>query len=169
VSIIAPTPDQVLELPSQVDRTVPPEFIDENGHMNIGRYLELGGTALWQRCLHELGMPQEYITVRGLSTFTAEHHLTYLSEILEGEQVSVHVRLVERSAKVLHALSLVVNRSQQRLACVLEATQVHMDLTTRRPTPFPDDVAELIDAGLKRDDLPWAAPVTGSMGIRRSS
>lgn len=169
MSIIAPTYDQVVELPSQVDLTVPPEFIDENSHVNIGRYLELGGTALWQRCLHDLGMPEDYITARGLSTFTAEHHLTYLSEILEREQVSVHVRLVDRSDKVLHALSLIVNRTQRRLACVMETTVVHVDMTTRRPAPFPDDVAELIDAGLKRDDLAWPAPVTGSMGIRRTS
>lgn len=169
MSIIAPTYDQVLELPAQVDRTVPPEFIDENGHMNIGRYLELGGRALWQRCLTELGMPEDYITVRGFSTFTAEHHLTYLSEILEGEHTSVHTRLVDRSDKVLHAVSLIANRTQERLACVMESTIVHMDMTRRRPTAFPEDVVGLLDAGLKRDDLPWPAPVTGSMGIRRSA
>jgi acyl-CoA thioester hydrolase len=168
VSIIAPTYDQVLDLPATLVRTVPADFIDENGHMNIGRYLELGGTALWRRCQDELGMPADYITTRGLSTFTAEHHLTYVSEMLEGEEASVHVRLVERSAMVLHAVSIIVNTTQQRLACVMESTTVHMDMTLRRPAPFPDDVAALLDAGLKADDMAWPAPVSGSMGVRRS-
>lgn len=167
MSTSLPTYEQVLELAAPIDRTVPPEFIDENGHMNIGRYLELGGTALWQRCQIELGMPEDYIATRGMSTFTAEHHLTYYAEILEGERVSVHPRLIARSDKVLHTATMILNRTRQQLACVVEATLVHMDMTARRPTPFPDDVADLADAALKADDLAWAAPLSGSMGVRR--
>ena len=168
MSIPLPTYDQVLELPSSFDISVPTDYIDTNGHMNIGRYLEVGGTGLWRRCQRELGMPEGYIEARGLSTFTAEHHLTYHSEMLEGEVLSVHVRLVARSDKVLHALSLIVNQTQRRLACTVEATLVHMDMTARRPAAFPDDVAALIDVALKADDVEWPAPVCGAMGVRRS-
>ncbi|WP_162891038.1 thioesterase family protein [Aeromicrobium sp. A1-2] len=165
-----PTYDQIRELPAQLVRSVPLEFIDDNGHMNIGRYLELGGTALWGRCQREFGMPEDYIATRGMSTFTVEHHLMYLSEMLEGEEASVHVRLIARTDKALHSVSLIVNESQRRLACVMEATLVHMNMTERRPTPFPDDVTVLLDAALERDnDLAWPAPLSGSMGVRRSA
>ncbi|MGA8988610.1 thioesterase family protein [Aeromicrobium sp.] len=164
-----PTYDQIRQIPAHLERSVPAEFIDENGHMNIGRYLQLGGTALWDRCQRELGMPEDYIAARGLSTFTVEHHLTYLSEMIEGEKISVHVRLIARSDKALHSVSLIVNESQRRLACVMEATLVHMDMTTRRPTPFPDDVRDLLDSALKQDDVAWPAPLSGSMGVRRSA
>lgn len=167
MSITVPTYDQVDQLPRHLERVVPPEYIDENGHMNIGHYLGLGGTALWQRCQGELGMPKDYIATRGLSTFTAEHHLTYHSELLEGQDVSVRVRLVARSAKVLHAVCLVVNETDRRLACTMETIMVHMDMTQRRPADFPDDVAALIDAGLEADDRPWPAPLCGTMGVRR--
>jgi acyl-CoA thioester hydrolase len=167
VSTSFPTFDQVLELPAQIVRHVPAEYIDENGHMNIGRYLLLGGSALWQRCIDELGMPESYIADRGLSTFTAEHHLTYYAEILEGEEVSVHVRLIDRSDKTFHAISLIVNRDRQQVACVVEAMLVHMDMTTRRPTDFPDDVAALLDAALTSDAVEWPAPLSGSIGVRR--
>jgi acyl-CoA thioester hydrolase len=163
-----PTYEQVLELAAQKLRTVPPEYIDENGHMNIGRYFELGGHAAWERCLHDLGMDENYIPDRGLSSFTAEHHLRYFAEILEGEELSVHVRLIDRSTKVLHGTSLIVNRSRRLLACTMEFTIVHIDMATRRPVPFPDDVAVLLDAALKTDDLAWPAPVCGAMGVRRS-
>jgi acyl-CoA thioester hydrolase len=36
-----PSYDQVLELPAVITRPVPPEYLDENDHMNIGRYLEV--------------------------------------------------------------------------------------------------------------------------------
>lgn len=158
-----------MQLPAQIDRTVPSEYIDENGHMNIGRYLELGAVGLWERCKNDLGMPAGYVRERQLSNFTAEHHLRYVAEILQGERLSVHVRLVERSDKALHALSLIVNRSREQVACVMETILVHVDMQTRRPTSFPDDVAPLIDAGLALDDVEWPAPLSGAMGVRRRS
>lgn len=161
-----PTYDQVLELPAQILRVVPEEYIDENGHMNIGRYLELGGSALWERSQRELGMPETYISDRGFSTFTAEHHLTYYAEVLAGEEVSVHVRLLDRSAKTFHAVSLILNRSRQQVACAVETMIVHMDMSNRRPTDFPDDVAALLDAALVADVVDWPAPLSGSMGVR---
>ncbi len=160
----------MLELPAQIERTVPAEYIDENGHVNIGRYLELGGKGLWKRFQSELGMPDSYISERRLSTFTAEHHIRYYSEILQGEDVSVHVRLLERSSRAAHAMSFIVNRTHRRLACTVEVSIVHVDMVHRRPTEFPDDVAELMDAALKTEtELDWPAPVCGTMGARRPS
>lgn len=167
MSTLLPTVQQVDELPATQTRRVPAEYIDENGHMNIGRYLEVGGMALWDRCKSDLGMREDYISTRGLSTFTAEHHLTYYAEALEGEELSAHVRFIERSDKVLHAMTLIVNRTRQQLACTVEATLVHMDMVCRAPVAFPDDIAALVDAALKADDLGWPAPVCGSMGVRR--
>lgn len=167
VSNDAPTYDQITELPTQTAMAVPPSFIDENSHMNIGRYLELGGEGMWRRCQGDLGMPPTYIAERGFSTFTAEHHIQYFAEVLEGEEVSVHVRLIGRSDKVLHMAALIANRTQQQFSCMVEATIVHIDMRTRRPTPFPDDVADLIDTAIKSDDRDWALPLSGSMGVRR--
>lgn len=167
VPLVLATYHQITELPAQIVMTVPPEFIDENDHMNIGRYLELGGEGLWKRCQSDLGMPENYIAERGLSTFTAEHHIQYFAEVLEGEEVGVHVRLIGRSDKVLHMAALITNRTKEQFACLVEATIVHIDMSTRRPTPFPADVADLIDAGITSDDLGWPLPLSGSMGVRR--
>ena len=163
----APTYDQITELPAQTALTVPSSFIDENGHMNIGRYLEVGGEGMWRRTQRDLGMPDTYITERGFSTFTAEHHIQYFAEILEGEEVSVHVRLIERSDKVLHMAALIANRTKQQFSSMVEATVVHIDMSTRRPTPYPADIAELLDAAIKSDDRTWRLPLSGSMGVRR--
>lgn len=169
VSIPLPTYDQVLELPAQRTQAVPPEFIDVNGHMNIGRYLQLGAEGVWVRCSEDFAMGEDYIPERGLSNFTAEHHIRYLAEVLEGEEVSTHVRLLSRSDKVIHAMALILNRSRQRLACTVEVTLLHVDMAGRRAVRFPDDIAPRLDAALKADDLDWPAPVCGSMGPNRPS
>ncbi|MGZ5388887.1 MAG: thioesterase family protein, partial [Aeromicrobium sp.] len=116
---IIPTVEQVDEIPAATEQKVPQEYIDENNHMNIQHYLVLGATALGTRC-DELGLGQDYIDSRRLTVFTAEHHIRYYSELLLGQELSVHVRILERSAKVIHAMSFLVNRSDNLLACTLE-------------------------------------------------
>lgn len=164
---IIPTVEQVDEIPAATEQKVPQEYIDENNHMNIQHYLVLGATALGTRC-DELGLGQDYIDFRRLTVFTAEHHLRYYSELLLGQELSVHVRMLERSSKVIHAMSFLVNRSDNLLACTLEVTLVHVGMDTRRPVDFPEDIADRVDAAIKdQSQLSWPAPVCGVMGVRR--
>jgi len=162
-----PTLDEVLQLPATREGTVPPEYLDENDHMNIGRYLEEASLGLWRLTI-ELGMGPEYIEQRRQTTFTAEHHLSYLSELRLGDAISVHPRLLERSDKVLHTITFVVDRTRGRVAATCEATLVHVGFDTRRPEPFPGDVLPDLDAEIARSQaLDWAAPVCGVMGVRK--
>ncbi|GAA1743052.1 thioesterase family protein [Aeromicrobium alkaliterrae] len=161
-----PSYEQVAALPVTLRQVVPPEFIDQNGHMNIQHYLVLGATGV-ASLYRELGMSDDYIGRRGLSTFTAEHHLRYVGEIREGADVSVRVLVVDRGGKAFHVLSLIVDETQERLACVMETALVHMDMSTRRPSPIPDDIAALIDAVAERDRPDWDLPLSGSIGVRR--
>jgi acyl-CoA thioester hydrolase len=162
-----PTYDQVRQLPETSRRTVPVEFLDENDHMNIGRYLEVAAQAVW---LHygALGMGEAYIDERRLTTFTAEHHLRYLAELRLGDELSVHVRSLERSSKVLHNMAFVLDRTHERLAFTYEDTLVHVGMDSRRPVALPDDIAARLDTALADGAaLDWEAPVCGVMGVRR--
>ena len=162
-----PTLDQVLDLPAVRSTTVPPAYLDENEHMNIGRYLEEAASGLWQRTI-ELGMGPEYLEQRRLTTFTAEHHIVYAAELRLGDELSVHPRLLARSDKVFHSITFVADRTHGRVAAWCEATNVHVGLDSRRPEPFPDDIAAALDAEVARSEaLGWAAPVCGVMGVRR--
>lgn len=167
VHVIAlPSYDQVLDLPAVIKLEVPPEYLDENEHMNIGRYLEVSSRAFWERTT-ELGMGQRYIDERRLTTFTVEQHLRYFSELRLDEAISVHVRMMERSDKAVHSMAFVLDSTNQRLAFTMEVTIVHVGMDTRRPEDFPDDVAKSLDAEIADHALDWAVPVCGSMGIRR--
>ncbi len=162
-----PSYEQVAALPTVREHVVGPEHLDENRHMNIGHYFAFGGEAMWRRNGLDLGMPGSYITDRGLTTFTAEQHLRYLAESVEGDRLGVAVVIVDRSAKVMHGAALVVNHTRRALACVMEAVTVHVDFSSRRPVPFPDDVAALLDAAIEADRVDWALPLSGGLGVRR--
>ena len=162
-----PTYDQITQLPVRVEQVVPQEFIDENGHMNIRHYFDAASHALWYLNI-ALGMDESYNADRGLSLFTVEQHLRYFSEMNLGDRFTVHGRLLERSGKVLHGMAFVVSPDSQSLACTFEATYIHVSMTTRRSVPIPDDLAARFDAEIARgDELGWAAPVCGAMGVHR--
>lgn len=162
-----PSVEQILELPVSMSREVPPEYLDENLHMNISHYLVLTSDAVIDRCA-ELGMGQSYIDDRRLTTFTAEHHIRYYNELRLGQKLSVHIRLLERSSKALHAMAFLLNRSSESLACTLEATLVHVGMDTRRPVDYPEDIAARLDTEIESTTgLNWVAPTCGAMGIRK--
>ncbi len=163
-----PTTTQVREVPATSSFEVTDDLIDENGHMNIGHYFQRGARAMWMR-LRELGVTDDYLQVRRLSFFTAEHHLRYLGEVRLGDRVTVHPQLLERSAKVAHAMVYLVDDTHDRLSCLMEISFVHVSMDDRRAVPVAADVAEALDAEIASvTGLGWAAPVTGVMGVRRS-
>lgn len=162
-----PTTDEVLQIQPVWKDEVHPDWIDANGHMNIRHYFDLGGQSTQQVC-QALGIDDAYRAERRLGVFTAEHHLTYLREMQLGTPITVHVRTLERSAKVGHMLALIMDRSQDRLACIFETVLVHVDLDSRRGTDFPEDVAAAYDRAVAHDQATasWPAPVCGILGPR---
>jgi acyl-CoA thioester hydrolase len=162
-----PTYDQLIEVPATFDRVVPEEFIDENGHMNIGDYFRLCSHALWNATI-EAGLGDDYIAEHQQSLFTVEQHMRYYGELRLGQRFTVHTRLLERSARAVHGMSFVVDQEKRALACTQEATLVHVSTATRSTVDLPDDVARALDTQIATGNaLGWAAPVCGSMGIRR--
>jgi acyl-CoA thioester hydrolase len=162
-----PTYAQALDLPASFDQPVTGEFIDENGHMNIGDYFRLGSWAPWLR-LAELGMDESYIPARGMSFFTVEHNIRYVGELLLGERFSVHAGFVGRTAKALHAVGIIADREHERVACVMEVMYVHISMTDRRATPIPDDLCATIDSETGADGREWLRDGDHALTLRRS-
>jgi acyl-CoA thioester hydrolase len=151
-------------LPAHQRLVVPPEFEDHNGHMNIAHYLT---TTSWgvQHAFHAWGVPESWMGEARVGTFSAEHHLTYLGEVHVGAEVSVRVRCVARSARGLHVVGYLLDDTHRTLAYVMELLTLHVDLTTRRTRPWPDDVAAGLDRAVAAHAvLDW--PVTGCLAVR---
>lgn len=147
-----PSYAQSLTLPLVHSQSVPQEWIDENGHMNIGHYFSLGSRGTW-RNLQAAGMGEDYIETRGFSFFTVAHHVEYLSELRLGQPLEVRAGIVERNEKVARSLSTILDPESERVACVLEVKVVHIDMGSRRVVAMPEDMAAGIDADVATH--PW--------------
>lgn len=163
-----PTAVQVRQLPALVKATVQSEWIDVNGHMNIRHYLELNASGTTVLCEDILGIDDEYRANRRMGVFTAEHHLRYFSELRVGEQLSVHVRVLERSEKVVHMIGLLVDDTNDCLSNTLEITLVNVNMDSRSAVSMPEDIAAGFDRFINDSNaLDWPAPSCGVMGVRR--
>lgn len=161
-----PSTDEILQIEPAWKDEVHPDWIDVNGHMNIRHYVDLGGHSTDQVC-RAMGIDDDYRTQRRMGVFTAEQHLTYLQEMQLGTPITVHVRTLERSAKVGHMVALIMDRSKDRLACIFETVLVHVNMDTRRGVEFPEDVAAAYDRLVEQDlTLNWPAPTCGILGPR---
>ena len=162
-----PTYQQLVQLPAMFDQLVGEEFIDENGHMNIGDYFRLCSHAMWKTTI-AAGLGDDYLDEHQQSLFTVEQHMRYYGELRLGQRFTVHARLLERSARVVHGMAFVVDQDKQTLACTQEATLVHVSMESRSSVDIPDDIADQLDALISEGDaLGWDAPECGAMGLRR--
>ncbi len=92
MSTSLPTYDQLVALPAYTEQPVPIAFEDVNGHLNVRHYLGIASEGL-DESLVSLGVPQNW-PAHGHACFSAEHHLTYLTELRTGDRLSARVRLV---------------------------------------------------------------------------
>jgi acyl-CoA thioesterase FadM len=161
-----PSFDQLSSLPAYCQQVVPSAFEDVNGHLNIRHYLGIASEGL-DESLAPLGILQNWPRVADQAVFSAEHHLTYVTELRTGDSVSVRVRLIGRSERAAHAVVYLVDETHLRLSYVMEEIFLHVDMTTRRTSPWPDDVAAALDKRVAEDqDLPWPVELSGSMALR---
>jgi len=160
-----PTVEQVLELEKLSEHTIPAEWQDQNGHVNIQYYqrlYDLGGWAMFK----QLGVDESYFSERKLGLFDLEHHLYYLSELHVSDVVSMHGRFVAANQKRMQGIVFIVNTTRNVLSCTLEFVATGANLQTRRSDNFPPDVSANLDRVLAADlAVSWPAPVCGAMSI----
>jgi acyl-CoA thioester hydrolase len=163
--VASPTPEQVRQLPLLYEVTIPPEYEDVNGHMSIGHYMVIHDQTATP-FYASLGMDESYFTERRRGIMDVEHHLHYLAEVLVGDVVAVHSRMLERSEKAVHGMWFMLDRTRERLANTLEWVTLHVDLDARRAAPFAPEVTAELDRQIEYGrTLGWEVPVCGVMGL----
>ena len=163
--VAMPTIDQLDALPSLLERRIPPEWQDLNGHVNVRHYLELYDAASWPM-LATFGLDERIFLEHRQGLFDLEHHLWYLSELHVGDTVTVHSRMLERNTKRFHGVMFVVDRTRQRLASAFEYVSTGADLDARRTAPLPAAFAAELDRIIaEHARLGWPAPVCGVMSV----
>lgn len=146
---------------------VRPEYIDPNGHMNVGYYGVLLDRALddvWDR----LGIGYAQIEHTGKSSFALEAHLTYQREVKLGDELRFVFQLLDYDAKRIHYFLAMRHLAGDALAATAEQLSVCVDMHTRRSTTWPEEalarMAALFAVHRERARPSEAGRV---MGIRR--
>jgi acyl-CoA thioester hydrolase len=143
--------------------TVPENWQDGNGHMNVRWYMVIFDDA--GDVLHErTGLTPAYHREHTTGTMDLEHHFHFVGEVMPGETVSVYVRYVAKSAKRLHYLMFLVNETRRKLAAIFECINAFVDLKSRRTAPFPEVATERMASEIESHArLDWPPPVCGAM------
>lgn len=165
----AVSPDQLAALPEVYRATIPREYEDRNGHMNVRWYLVLydeAGDLMYPM----LGLTDAYFAQTSMGGFDLEHHIWYVSEVGIGDTVVIRLRMLARNTKLCHYMMFMVNETRGKVASAFECVHAHADLKTRRTAAFPAQASRTIDSLIAAQQaLSWAAPISHSMGIRATS
>lgn len=116
-----------------------PEWIDVNGHMNVAYYVlafDLGVDALWE----DFGITDEYVKNAYGSTFAVESHVTYQRELLEGDPYIITAQMLAYDDKRIHQFQRLYHAEKKFLSATGEWMNLHVDLETRRVSPWPESI-----------------------------
>jgi acyl-CoA thioester hydrolase len=119
------------------------QWIDYNGHFNMAYY-----NVLFDRDsdvgLTLVGLGPAYVQKTGNSYFTLEAHISYLRELNAHDQIWIATQILDFDSKRLHYVQMMHQAKEGWLACVTENIVMHVDLKSKKSSPFPADVLEKI-------------------------
>ncbi len=148
--------------------TVQPDWVDYNGHMNVGYYVVAFDKAT-DVLLDHLGIGASYRQECDASVFVLEAHVTYDREVGLGDRLCFNTQLLDQDTKRMHVLHRMYHADQHYLAATNELMIMHIDLKTRRSAPFPETaLARLQDLKRDHDALPKPDAAGRTIAIRRS-
>ena len=131
------------ELPVTIRRRIPQTWTDYNGHMNETHYLEAGSLAT-DRFMEMVGCDAAYIASGG-SYFTVENHVQYLSELHEGDMLTVTTQVLLGEGKKMHLFHR-LSGPDGEVAATVESMLLHIDMNTRRSSVPNEPVAARLAA-----------------------
>ena len=135
-------------IPAPLDvhrETVRPDWIDYNGHMNVGYYdvvFDHGTDAL----LDFIGVGEAYRRQEGCSIFVVEQHLLYKAELSLGDPVRITTQLLGFDEKRMHYFHRMFHAANGYLAATSELLTLHVDLQTRRARPLSGVILDRLGA-----------------------
>ena len=146
-----------------VQRAVPLDWTDYNGHMNEARYLQAFGDAT-DRFMEMVGCDADYIASGG-SYFTAETHIRHLDEVHAGTRIRVETQVLLGQGKKMHLFHRMFEGG--RLLATGEHMLIHVSLETRRASePSEAIAAKLGEIAAAHTGLPAPEGAGAAVGKR---
>lgn len=117
--------------------------------MNVAYYVLAFDEAvddLWAR----FGITDEYIRSGAGTTFAVECHVTYLRELREGDPYIVTSQILAYDEKRIHQFQRMYHAGETFLSATAEWMNLHIDLATRRVSPWPTTVLRALSETANR-------------------
>lgn len=131
-------------------------WTDYNGHLNGAFFLVLFNRAA-DAVFASIGVTgADYAEKSGANCFTLESHITYRKEVHASDDLQTTFQLVGWDEKRAHYY-LELIKDGQTIAATTEQILIHVDLSTRRPTPFPEFARErfkTLSSGVTKQSTP---------------
>ena len=130
-----------------------PWHCDHMGHMNVMWYVGKFDEATWN-LFAAMGVTAAFLKEKGRGMAAVQQDITYRRELYAGETVAVRsafLEVREKAAKFVHEMR---NAVSDELSAICVLTGVHIDATTRKSCPFPEDILAR-GRGLVQ---PWSMP-----------
>lgn len=143
------------------------DWIDWNGHMNVGYYTLAFDSAL-DGFLAPLGIHGQAARDERFGPFAVQSQFHYLGELREGDRFRCAFRVLDHDARMLHLWGEMENAATGAAAACMETLLLCVDLEARRAMRFPPHVAGRIAAlAAAQAGLPRPERAGAPLGIRR--
>ncbi len=155
-------PAKPLELYTDIVR---PEWVDYNGHLNVGYYIVAFDLAT-DAFLDHLGYVESFRTENSVSTFTLESHATYERELTAGAPIRFTTQLLAFDTKRIHYVHCMYHGEDGYLASANELISVNVDMVTRRASEMRPEILERLEETHRNHSaLPQPPQVGRVMGL----
>ncbi|WP_136634918.1 thioesterase family protein [Pseudooceanicola onchidii] len=145
---------------------VKPEWIDQNGHLNMAYYGVLFDTGV-DEVAKTFGLGWDYTSKGTHTTYSAEFRIRYVRELHVGDKVRASFRLLDVGPKAHHFCQELIHEDGW-IAATGEGISLHIDQSGPRVAPYPPEVlaklTETLDAHAKLPVPDW---VGAPMAIRK--
>ncbi len=150
--------------------SVRPDWIDYNGHMNVGYYGVVFDLAFERLLVDHLGLGEPQVAALGQGPYILQSHLHFLREVRQGEGLIFRFRMLDADAKRGHYFAQMLTVDDGRVCATQEALFMNVSHATGRSAPYPDWAAARLARMVADHAKLEAAPQIGRpLGIRRSA
>lgn len=144
---------------------VKPEWTDYNGHMNVAYYV-LAFDHATDAFLDSVDLGAAYRARSDCSVFVVEAHVTYDQEVHEGDPLVIMPRPLEVGTRTLRLFHRMEHADKGFRAATNEVMILHVDLSTRKTAPWPEDARARLEAAVAADPAPWPPEAGRAIGLR---
>lgn len=146
-------PSDIAKPLTTLERVIPIDWMDYNGHMNESRYGQVFSDA-GDVVMQMVGADQAYID-SGLSYFTVANEIGYLNETHLGDVIHVRTQVLEARGKKLRLYHEMIRTADGELLATCNQLLIHVSLQTRRSCePEREVLAKITALGEAQAKLP---------------